>query len=158
MLVKSRVENLRGLVQTFVRRFGLLDAARTPCGKPIPISAAHALFELSRTPGIDQVEVALRLGMSKSAVSRLLAGLERRDLLRRERSKDDGRARRLSLTAKGKRMAAEISRASLAFFDEIVAALPKQSVGRLCEGLSDLIRAIPAPQRGRRSAAEGAQQ
>ncbi len=145
-----RTEDLRTLVQTFVRRFGLLDQARTPCGAAMTISAAHALSELARSPGIDQNELARRLGLSKSAVSRLSASLEGSGLLVREPSDSDGRAWLLRLTTKGERLSREIAGRSLVFFGEIMAGLPAAKVAAVFDGLSALIQAIPN-ERGARA-------
>ena len=55
-----------------IRRFGLLDSDRTPCGQPVAVSHAHALMELLRAPATKQGELARPLGLSKSAVSRMV--------------------------------------------------------------------------------------
>ena len=39
-------DEFRALMQEFVRQFGLLSADRTPCGKPLASSDAHALMVL----------------------------------------------------------------------------------------------------------------
>src|SRR5690242_17120964 len=72
---KQDVERLRGLVQQFIRRFGLLVTKQTPCGQPLSTSYAHALMVLlERSPsgfGISQAELGATLVIVKSNVARL---------------------------------------------------------------------------------------
>jgi len=142
-MANPNAETLRNLIHTFIRRFGLLDEARTPCGLPIAVSDAHALMELLHNPGIEQVELAKRLGLSKSAVSRLLLRLENRGLVQRAISKEDRRAHDLRLSDKGERMASRINRESLARFETILSGLPDGKSASLLECLPHLIQAIP---------------
>jgi DNA-binding MarR family transcriptional regulator len=140
-------ENLRGLIRTFVRRFGLLDQSRTPCGLPMTVSDAHALVELLHNPSIEPLELSRRLGLSKSAVSRLLPRLKRRGEIRQERNKEDGRTYSLYLTDKGKRAAKMIDRESLLMFEKILSGIPEREAKQLLNSLPPLIQAISESHR-----------
>jgi len=139
--------NLRVLIQTFIRRFGLLDQTRTPCGLPITVSDAHTLMELLQNPDFDQMELSRKLGLSKSAMSRLLQRLKRRGQISRSRSKVDGRAYSLKLTKKGKRQAEMINRESLATFKSIISGISEDVARQLLECFPFLIKALPEPRR-----------
>ena len=140
-------KTLRQLVIGFIRKFGLLDQSRTPCGHPIALSAAHALMELLHNPGIDQSELSRRLALSKSNVSRMLAKLAKQGHVKRIQHENDGRAHALHLTVKGRRLASSINENSLARFGEIIDSLPDGKRDQLFESLSILIQAIPEPLR-----------
>jgi DNA-binding MarR family transcriptional regulator len=142
-MARTDAEKLRALIHAFIRNFGLLDQTRTPCGMPISVSDAHALMELLKDPGIEQMELSRRLGLSKSAVSRLLQRLKRRGQIQRMKSKDDGRAYNIRLTEKGLRQADMINHESLATFGMIISGLSKDSTDRLLECLPPLIEALP---------------
>ena len=144
-MAKPNPEKLRVLIQTFIRRFGLLDQTRTPCGMPIAVSDAHALMELLINPGIEQMELSRRLGLSKSAISRLLLRLARRGQIQRTKSRDDGRVYNLSLTQKGKSRAEVINRESLMTFKAIISGLSKDATDQLSKSLPLLIKALPGP-------------
>jgi DNA-binding MarR family transcriptional regulator len=135
---------LRKLIRALVRRFGLLDQRHTPCGLPMTVSDAHALVELLHDPGIEPLELSRRLGLSKSAVSRLLPRLKTRGQIRQERNREDGRTYSLFLTEKGKRAAKMIDRESLLMFGEILSGIPEREAKQLLHSLPHLIRAIPA--------------
>jgi DNA-binding MarR family transcriptional regulator len=141
--MKPEPEVLRGLVQAFIHRFGLLDQAQTPCGMPIPLSDAHALMELLKTPNIDQISLAIKLGLSKSATTRLVQRLKRREQISRSRSESDGRAYNLKLTEKGKRQAEMINRESLSTFKTIISELEEDATDKLLKCLPCLIKALP---------------
>lgn len=146
-MAKPDAETLRGLIHAFIRRFGLLDQTHTPCGLPITVSEAHALMELLQCPDMDQMELSRRLGLSKSATSRLLQRLKRRGQISRSRSRADGRAYSIRLTEKGKRQAEMINRESLSTFGIIISGISEDVAHRLLEYLPFLIKALPEPRR-----------
>ena len=74
---------------------------------------AHALLELARQPrGMIVSELATRLAIDRTNVSRLCARMEEAGELARSTDPTDGRARALRLTARGKKRAAAVDRAS----------------------------------------------
>ncbi|MER5269169.1 MarR family transcriptional regulator [Actinosynnema sp. NPDC002837] len=93
----------------FVRGFGLLDAETTPCGAPMSTAEAHAITVL-RAGGLHQGVLGERVGLGKSSTSRLVDGLEQRGWVRRVPDPDDGRARLLRLTDKGREVAGGVVR------------------------------------------------
>lgn len=143
MSVEAKPESLRALIQGFVRNFGLLDQTRTPCGMPISVSDAYALMELLKDPGIEQIKLATRLGLSKSATTRLIQRLVRRGQVKKIKSNDDGRAYNLRLTEKGIRQATTINKESLATFEAIASNLSDKAIEHLLEYIPHLIRALP---------------
>ncbi len=118
-----------------VRAFGLHQPERTPCGQPVPISEAHALLELDGEALLTQNELAQRLRLQKSTVSRLVSQLEHKHWLQRERDARDRRAVRLRLTDAGR----EIARATIAArtekFERLVAAIPSDERAVVVETL-----------------------
>jgi DNA-binding MarR family transcriptional regulator len=121
-------EQLRAAVHAFVRSFGLLAANQTPCGRPIPVSYAHALmFLLHAGRGADrptQQWLGRALRIDKSNVARLCAKMERAGHLEQERSPNDGRSRLLALTARGRRLAEQVDAASRERFGRLLEATP----------------------------------
>jgi MarR family transcriptional regulator, organic hydroperoxide resistance regulator len=142
-MTKTNPDALRELIQAFIHRFGLLDQTRTPCGLSISVSDAHALMELLKTPNIDQMNLSKRLGLSKSATTRLVQRLKRRGQISRCRNQLDGRAYNLNLTDKGKRQAEMINRESLKIFGAIISGLSEDAAQQLMQSIPLLIKAIP---------------
>jgi DNA-binding MarR family transcriptional regulator len=110
----------------------------------LPLSQAHALMEIRRTPKITQQELAGRLGLSKSNVSRLVAKLVDQKRAQRKEDRDDGRAYRLVLTEKGLRLAEHLDVSSLARFQALYTGLPERERKNVTRALSLLAEATRA--------------
>lgn len=82
--------DLQEAVARFVRAFGLHQPDQTPCGRPIPVSEAHALGELARDGALRQSELSHRLRLEKSTTSRLVTQLINRGWAERIPAPDDG--------------------------------------------------------------------
>jgi DNA-binding MarR family transcriptional regulator len=125
-----------------VRAFGLHRPDQTPCGKPVAVAEAHALIELSREQPLSQSELAARLRLEKSTISRLVGQLEGRGWLERRRNQTDGRVIDLWLTQAGQNAAVELSVARRAKFAHILAAIPEERRDEVIEALHILVEAI----------------
>lgn len=124
----------------FVRAFGLLAPDRTPCGRPLPPSDAHALTEIAAGP-LTQRELAARLSLDRSTVSRLVDRLEARDWVTRRVHPESRRAVELRLTAEGVRAARELQAARTERFDALMEALPAGRRDEVVEALRQLTQA-----------------
>jgi DNA-binding MarR family transcriptional regulator len=114
---------------------------------PIPAvsaSEARALIELVAARGIAQGELATLLGLEKSTVSRLAAGLERKGWVRRGRDEVNQRYVRLYLTPAGTAMADQVWRAWQSRQARILAALSDEERSGLSAGLRGLVRGLAA--------------
>jgi DNA-binding MarR family transcriptional regulator len=136
----------RALMQEFVRRFGLLSADCTPCGKPLASSDAHALMLLLEAADNDMLSsvLAARLGIDKSTASRVTARLTERGYLTPAPAADDGRARPARLTKKGVRVAREVEEASRARFADILERVPATRRRAVVNALRDIVSALEA--------------
>ena len=107
-------------------------------------SEARALIELVKARGIAQGELASLLGLEKSTVSRLAAGLERKGWIRRGRDEGNQRYVRLYLTAEGGAVAARLWNAWHSRQARILAALTPEERAGLAAGLRGLVRGLAA--------------
>ena len=107
-------------------------------------SEARALIELLAARGIAQGELAGLLGLEKSTVSRLAAGLERKGWIRRGRDEGNQRYVRLYLTAEGGVVATRVWNAWQSRQVRILAALSAEERAGLAAGLRGLVRALAA--------------
>jgi DNA-binding MarR family transcriptional regulator len=116
-------------------------------GIPIPAvsaSEARALIELVAARGIAQGQLASLLGLEKSTVSRLAAGLERKGWIRRGRDEGNQRYVRLYLTPEGRLIAAQVWRAWQSRQARIMASLSDEERAGLSAGLRGLVRGLAA--------------
>jgi DNA-binding MarR family transcriptional regulator len=152
----SEVERLRAAIHAFVRSFGLLAANQTPCGKPIPVSYAHALLYLLEAGRRDERPTQQRLGavlrIDKSNVARLCARMAGAGHVSQRRAPDDGRSRLVTLTARGRRLAESVDRASRERFARLLGATPAPLRASLAASLEALATAAAGldPEAGAR--------
>jgi DNA-binding MarR family transcriptional regulator len=143
---------LRTSIQGFVRSFGLLSNAQTPCGMLLPLSHAHALMALldreRRAESSTQQDLVKILGVDKSNVTRLCAKMVETGRLVQQPSPDDGRAWCVSLTSKGRRVAERVEDASRTRFDRLLAALPSDAARAAVIKSLDLLNHAIAETRG----------
>jgi len=104
----------------------------------------RALIELLAARGIAQGQLAELLGLEKSTVSRLAAGLERKGWIRRGRDEGNHRYVRLYLTPQGGLVAGHVWQAWQSRQARILAGLsPEERMG-LAIGLRGLVRELVA--------------
>jgi DNA-binding MarR family transcriptional regulator len=122
-----------------------VDGAASAAGVPqLSSSEARALIELVKARGIAQGELASLLGLEKSTVSRLAAGLERKGWIRRGRDEGNQRYVRLYLTAEGGAVAARLWNAWHSRQARILGALTDEEREGLSAGLRGLVRGLAA--------------
>jgi DNA-binding MarR family transcriptional regulator len=130
-----------------------------PAGLPaVTASEARALTELLAAHGIAQGQLAALLGLEKSTVSRLAAGLESKGWIRRGRDEQNHRYVRLYLTPQGRAVADRIWQAWQSRQARILAGLTAEERAGLATGLRGVLRglvaegllAAPPPPNGQR--------
>lgn len=143
---EQEVEQLRALVQEFVRRFGLLVTRQTPCGFPVSPSYAHALMLLLRRTGEGratlQSDLASGLGIDKSNVARLCERMVDAGHAEQTVPPADGRSRLVTLTVAGTRLARRIEQGSRDRFSAVIASIPPRKRGAVIAALADLNIAV----------------
>ncbi len=107
-------------------------------------SEARALIELVAARGISQGQLGPLLGLEKSTVSRLAAGLERKGWVERGRDEANQRYIRLYLTPEGSRVAAVVWQAWQSRQARILSGLSGREREGLAAGLRGLIRELAA--------------
>src|SRR3984885_5959920 len=91
------------------------------------LSDFAALHHLAEAPGgrLRRVDLARRLALTPSGVTRLLGPLERRGIVDREQDGDDARATYAVLTKSGKALVRDATATATAIAEAILGALPK---------------------------------
>jgi DNA-binding MarR family transcriptional regulator len=125
-----------------IRAFGLHRPDQTPCGEPVSVAEAHALMELARAAPLGQNDLAARLQLVKSTVSRCVGLLEARGWVERRRDPQDGRAVAVWLTDAGRQAAAHLATARQAKFARVLAHIPLDERAQVVLALTTLVEAI----------------
>ena len=129
------------VLRRLVRSGGLLEPHEHG-GVHASLSEVLALRELIEHPGMAQNELAERLGLEKSTVSRLVAGMEQRGWVSRDRDPENRRYVRLTLTAAGDTTALRIGTRMHEHHRILFAALTPSELDALTVGLTALARVI----------------
>lgn len=129
----------------FVRAFGLHQPDQTPCGRPVPVSEAHALAELARAGELRQVDLVHRLRLEKSTTSRLVGQLVERGWVERVPVPGDGRGVLVRLTSPGRDAADQLAAARNARFAAVLDRVPVEAREAVLRALAVLTEAVDEP-------------
>jgi DNA-binding MarR family transcriptional regulator len=121
-----------------VRAAGLLLDHAAP--GQVSISQAFALHELDTGTPLSQHDLGVRLRLEKSSVSRMVADMERKGLVVRERDPDNRRQYRLRLTDRGRTVHQRMASTFHAKYEHWVAAMARTERAALLTGLRALIQ------------------
>jgi DNA-binding MarR family transcriptional regulator len=133
-------DELRRVLQRLIRLGGLLEPHDHP-GDHRSLSEVMALGELAEVDSLSQQELGHLLGLEKSTVSRLVASLERRGWVERDRDPGNRRFYQLRLTEAGREVAGRIGHDLRDHHARLLAALTPAEIDALTVGLSALARA-----------------
>lgn len=142
------VRPLREASREVVRELGMLAQTYAPAG--VTHSQCHALLELDRAGALTVGELAQRLRLDKSVVSRLGRQLVERKLVRTRSPDDDRRKKVLTLAASGRRLVRRIHRSADARVDEALRMLRPEQRAAVLQGMGLYASAL---RRARRHAA-----
>lgn len=111
-------------------------------GEPVTPSQVFALHELDAGRPLSQRELAERLRLEKSSVSRMAADMERKGLLVRERDPENRRFYRLRLTDRGRAYHARMGAALHHHVMRLIDAMTAAERAALVTGLTGFVRAM----------------
>jgi len=139
------VAAVRGFNRAYTRHFGLLDQQHL--GSEHSLGEVRVLYELAQRPSLSAAALARSLDLDPGHLSRMLAGLRRRGLVRRERSSEDRRASVLRLTPAGRRAFERLDRKATVQVSELLRALPDGPRDELVRALGE-VRHLLEPRAG----------
>lgn len=109
---------------------------------------------LAERDGVMQQDLVERSGSDPNTVRAMLVLLERRGLVRRRAHADDGRARSVELTARGRQVQAELWKTSDDLRGRITAAIPAGTRAAMERALRELAL-VDGPSAGRATSGVG---
>ncbi len=123
MKYEKKAKNLRHALRRLVVSNGTLVENTRPCGAPISQAAAYTLLELASEGGMRVSDLAKRLSIDRTNVSRLCIRMEKSGELKFSSHPTDQRVKLVELTTKGKALAQSIDNSSALHFSALVKIL-----------------------------------
>ena len=135
------IHRMREFNRFYTHVLGLLD--RNILDSGFSLTEARILFELQEAGHCIANDLSAKLGIDKSYVSRILAGFEKKGLVCREVSRDDGRSHTIALTDKGRRIIAGSTKNPTAISASCCSGFPTGSAARYARRWKRSKRAFP---------------
>jgi DNA-binding MarR family transcriptional regulator len=136
----TQARRLREVIRALVRRFSLAERAdMSCCGMTV---AQAATLQALIDGDLRLSELGKRLGIAPSTLTRNLARLEMRGLIRKEPDPIDGRAQLVALTDAGHDAADEVGRQEELFARSVLDRLPPGSESDSIQTLENLMAAV----------------
>jgi DNA-binding MarR family transcriptional regulator/GNAT superfamily N-acetyltransferase len=142
----EHVAALRAFSRFYTRRIGVLNERLLDSRFSLPES--RVLWELAHSPGISAGALARELELDAGYLSRLLAALRERGLVKAQRSAADGRRSLLTLSAAGRRAFAPLDRRSQQQMATLLAALAPPAQQDLVDAARRMQALLGAPATG----------
>lgn len=113
-------------------------------GTALSAAEGSLLLELLAAGEATQQQIADRLSVDKSRVSRLCTGLERKQLIARERDQSNRRNLRVRVTESGQEAAAGLRQAWRAYHERMLGAMTARERRALLVGMTAFARELTA--------------
>ena len=139
---QNPVDAIRAFNRFYTNIIGLLD--RHLLHSTFSLPEARVLYELYHHEGLLAGDIVSTLKMDKSYLSRMLDQFSRKQLITRSRSATDARAVHIFLTAKGKKEAEALGRASNNQISGIIAGLQEKQTARLVHHMQEIQKILGA--------------
>lgn len=133
----ARAERIRRFNRFYTEKIGVLEEGLFH--SPFSLAEARVIYGIATTERAAAAGIGKRLNLDAGYLSRIVKRLLKGEIVKRALSKEDGRERILSLTAKGRRQFAMLDRRS---HEEAAAMLRRLTPGRQLE----LVRALESAQ------------
>jgi DNA-binding MarR family transcriptional regulator/GNAT superfamily N-acetyltransferase len=144
----QRAEALRSFTRFYTRHVGVLGDKLL--SSRFSLTESRVLWELAHASAgaLTATDLTCELQLDAGYLSRLLAGLRERGLIKAQRSPRDARQSLLSLTAAGRRAFAPLERRSQQRASALLDALPASQQQQLVLAAGQIQRLLGAPTRG----------
>lgn len=131
---------LKELIFLIIRKITSLEKEMTCCG--LTISQSRALLEIGKSNEISLIELADRLSLDKSTMSRTVNSLVESGQVERLPDRENRRYVILKLTTEGKKLHKQIQEAFESFCDEVLAQIPEDRREQVDQSILMLYKSI----------------
>lgn len=136
-----QISAIREMVQVLVRRMGFLQKEGAQCCG-ISLVQCHIMYEIAKQPGISLNDLADRLGLDNSTMSRHIKTSVNQGYVLNTLSQDDRRFLTLSLTEKGEEIERGFSELMAKYLEELFAQIPEEKKLQVIESIEILANVL----------------
>lgn len=140
MAEARQVVAIRKFNRFYTRQLGLLDAHLLH--SPLSLGEARVMYEIATADSPLAANIADDLGLDRGYLSRIVSSFVRRGLVLKEKSHTDARQSPLRLTAKGKKLFAELQRDTDAQVASLLSPIPPDGRDQLIESMQVIQRTL----------------
>lgn len=132
---------LRELIRVLERKLGILEKSEASCCGAT-FAQCHAIVEIGRVKTISLIELAEKVNLDNSTMSRTVNNLVNTNLAERELDAKDRRYITIKLTGNGLKIFENIEVGMAIYFQKVTQSIPKDKVKQVIESLELLVYAI----------------
>jgi DNA-binding MarR family transcriptional regulator len=125
-MTEKDIQSIRDFNRFYTNVIGLVD--NHILDSPYSLPEARVLYELFHRQPCTASHIMTAINMDKGYLSRVLKAFEKKGLLTRKPSKEDGRVATLVLTAKGEREFSSINQASAAQIEGLLTGMSQHEI------------------------------
>ena len=135
-MTEKDIQSIRDFNRFYTNIIGLLD--NHILDSPYSLPEARVLYELFHRQPCAASDIMTSINMDKGYLSRVLKSFEKKGLLTRKPSKEDGRVATLVLTFKGEREFEKINQASAAQIEGLLPGMNQQDIKAAIQHMEQL--------------------
>lgn len=140
---EDEVAAIRSFNRFYTRKIGVIEPRLLD--SPWSLQEARLIYEIAQRGTCTATDLVRELGLDAGYVSRTLQGLQRRQIVSRRPSKDDGRVSEIALTAKGKAAFAELDKRSRGDAAALLGKLEDSRRAALIHAMATIERTLEPP-------------
>lgn len=140
----GEIAAVRSFNRFYTRRIGVI--APRLLDSPWSLQEARLIYEIAHRRTCTATDLVRDLGLDAGYVSRTLQGLQRRQIVSRKPSKNDGRVTEVALTAKGNAAFAELDRRSRGDIAALLGNLDDGQRSAVVHAMATIKQALEPPQ------------
>ena len=146
---KQEVRGFRQILRSFERELNARNQSGCCCG--VTLTQCHCLMELDKQDNITLNELASRLNLDKSTVSRTVETLVTNELADRLIPKTNRRTTLIKLTDRGKQVCHTINTGNDLYFRKVLSAIPDELRPSFLRGFEAMVQAMVLQNKPTRS-------